>query len=331
MRRRDFLAALGGAAAWPLAVRREFITLVGSAAAWPLAARAQQPGAPVIGLLGPQQRGATLEALRTGLTEAGYEVGRNLKIEHRSLAIDLVNRKVAVIVTTGLRGPIIAAKTATSTIPIVFFYAGDPVADGLVASLNRPGGNITGVTTLSGELAGKRLDLLHQMVPEAKTVGFLAGTPDYIAYEGQTSSMRAAARALGLELVVAECRDRADFETAFSTFAERHAEAFILGTFALANLNKVVALAASTKLPAIYTSRALVVDGGLMSYDSDPLATFRQLGAQFVGRILNGTKPADLPVQQPTKFRLVINLKTAKALGLTVPPTLLAIADDVIE
>jgi putative ABC transport system substrate-binding protein len=291
--------------------RRHFITLLGGAAAWPVAARAQQPGAPVIGLLGPQQRGAALEALRTGLSEAGYEVGRNLTIEHRSggrllpLAIDLVNRQVAVIVTTGFQGPIIAAKTATSTIPIVFYYAGDPVADGFVASLNRPGGNITGVTSLSAELAGKRLDLLHQMVPEAKTVGFLSGTPDYIAYEKQTSLMRAAARASGLELVVAECRNSADFETAFSTFAERHAEALILGTFALGNLDKVVALAASRKLPAIYTSRALVVGGGLMSYDSDPLATFRQLGTQFVGRILNGTKPADLPIQQPIKFEFL--------------------------
>jgi putative tryptophan/tyrosine transport system substrate-binding protein len=318
--------------------RRDFITLLGGAAAsWPVAARAQQSKLPVIGLLGLQQREMVLEAFRTGLAGAGYEAGRNVAIEYRSgerlrsLAVDLIKHQAAVIVTTGFQGPIRVAKATTSTVPIVFFYAGDPVADGFVASLNRPGGNITGVTTLSGDLAGKRLDLLHKMVPQAKTVGFLSGTPDYIAYEAQTSSMRAAARALGLELLPVECRSDADFEMAFSIFEEHHADALILGTFAFRNLNKVVELAASRKLPAIYAGRELVIGGGLMSYDSDAVAAFRQLGTQFVARILNGARPAELPVQQPTKFELVINLKTAKALGLTVPPSLLAIADEVIE
>jgi putative tryptophan/tyrosine transport system substrate-binding protein len=317
---------------------REFIMLLGCATAgWPLAARAQQPKVPVIGLLGGRQQALALEALRTGLAEAGYEAGRNLAIEYRAagrllpLAVDLVNHQVAVIVTTGTQAPILAAKAATSSIPIVFLYAGDPVADGFVVSLNRPGGNITGMTTFSRDLAGKRLDLLRKMVPQAKTVGFLSGTPDYITYEVQTSSMREAARALGLELVVAECRSAADFETAFSTFEERHAEVITLGTFPIGNPNKVVELAASHKLPAIYTRRDSVIDGGLMSYDSDARAAFRQLGTQFIGKILNGAKPADLPIQQPTKFEFVINLKTAKTLGITVPPSLLAIADEVIE
>jgi putative ABC transport system substrate-binding protein len=325
--------------------RRDFVTLLGGAVAWPLAARAQQPKVPVIGFLSngvlPRQRAPALEALRAGLAEAGYEEGRNLAIEYRGgepnsrrllpLAVDLVNRPVAVIITAGAQAPIVAAKAATSTIPIVFFYAGDPVADGFAASLNRPGGNVTGVTTLSRNLASKRLDLLHKMVPQATTIGFLSGTPDYITYEVQTTSMRTAARALGLELAVVECRGDADFEAAFSTFEERRAEALILGTFPFRNLNKVVELAAGHKLPAIYPGRNFVINGGLMSYDSDAPSAFRQLGAQYVGRILNGAKPADLPIQQPTKFDLAINLNTAKALGLTVPPTLLAIADEVIE
>jgi putative tryptophan/tyrosine transport system substrate-binding protein len=187
------------------------------------------------------------------------------------------------------------------------------------------------VTTFSRDLAGKRLDLLHKMVSQAKAVGFLSGTPDYLTYEVQTSSMRAAAHALGLELVLVECRSDDDFEMAFSIFEERHADALILGTFPFRNLNKVVELTASHKLPAIYTNRDLVLDGGLMSYDADARSAFRQLGSQFVGRILNGAKTADLPVEQPTKFDLVVNLRTAKELSLTVPPTLLAIADEVIE
>jgi putative ABC transport system substrate-binding protein len=290
---------------------------------------------------GDRRQAPALDALRAGLVEAGFEEGRNLTIEYRfgigdsrrlsALAADLVNRQVAAIVAIGAQAPIQAAKAATSTIPIVFLYAGDPVDDGLIASLNRPGGNVTGMTTLDSDLAGKRLDLLHKMVPQATTVGFLSGTPNYITYEEQTSSMRAAAGALGLELAIVECRSDQDFEAAFSTFEERRAEALIMGTFPFGNRNKVVELAERHKIPAIYPGRGFAVDGGLMSYGTDGLAAYRQVGAHYVGRILKGAKPADLPVQQPTKFELVINLKTAKALGLTVPQTLLVVADDIIE
>jgi putative ABC transport system substrate-binding protein len=321
--------------------RRDFIRLVGGAAAWPLAARAQQ-SVPVVGVLARAPRGApVLTALREGLAEAGYREGDNLAIEYRGgdansgrlepLADDLVNRRVVVIVATGAQAPILAAKAATSTIPIVFLYAGDPVADRFVASLNRPSGNLTGITNLSADLAGKRLDLLHKMVPQASTVGFLSGTPDYITYERQTSAMRAAANALGLRLEIVECRSDRDFDAAFATFDERHVEALILGTFPFSNINRVVGLAERHRMPAIYAGRALVRIGGLMSYDADLLASYHQLGAQYVGRILNGAKPSDLPVQQPTKFDLVINLKTAKALDLTVPRILLAAASDLIE
>jgi putative ABC transport system substrate-binding protein len=322
--------------------RRDFITLLGgAAAAWPLAARAQHSKVPVVGILIPSgvSQGA-LNALRAGLAEAGYREGENLAIEYRRpagfrqmqvLADDLVSRQVAVIVTTALQGPIRAAKAATSTIPIVFYYAGDPVADGLVGSLNRPGENLTGITSLGSNLAGKRLDLLHRMVPQANTVGFLSGTPNYIAYKEQTSSMRTAADALGLRLDIVECESDRDFDSAFSTFDEHQVQALILGTFALPHLDKVVDLAERHRIPAIYPFRRFAMNGGLMSYDADVLASYRQLGARYVGPILGGAKPADLPVQQPTKFDLVINLKTAKALGLEVPPSLLAIADEVIE
>jgi putative ABC transport system substrate-binding protein len=321
--------------------RRQFITLLGGAAAWPIAARAQQ-SVPVVGVLARAQRGApVLTALREGLAKAGYREGDNLAIEYRGgdansgllepLAADLVNRRVAVIVATGAQAPILAAKAATSTIPIVFLYAGDPVADRFVASLNRPSGNLTGITDLSADLAGKRLDLLHKMVPQASTVGFLSGTPDYITYERQTSAMRAAANALGLRLDIVECPSDRDFDAAFATFDEHHVEALILGTFPFRNLNKVVGLAERHRIPAIYAGRALARIGGLMSYDADLLASYHQLGAQYVGPVLKGVKPAELPVQQPTKFDLVINLKTAKGLGLEVPPNLLATADEVIE
>jgi putative tryptophan/tyrosine transport system substrate-binding protein len=323
--------------------RRDFITLLGGAtASWPLAARAQESAMPVLGVLSRLARGAPAwNALRAGLAEAGYKDAENLAIEYRGgdadprrlrpLAADLVNRQVAVIVATGAQGPIMAAKRTTSTIPIVFFYAGDPVADGFVASLSRPGANLTGITDLSRDLAGKRLDLLHKMVPQASTVGFLSGTPDYITYTEQTASMRAAADALGLHLDIVECRSDRDFEAAFSTFGERGIQALVLGTFPLGNLNKVVLLSQHYKIPTMYPGRPLVMNGGLMGYGADLLASYRQLGAHYVAPILGGAKPADLPVQQPTKFSFVINLKSAKALGLEVPAMLLALADEVIE
>jgi putative ABC transport system substrate-binding protein len=327
VRRRDFIALLGGAAA-----------------AWPVAARAQQPKMPVIGLLAvgiPQPRQPRWDALRAGLAEVGYREGQTFTIEYRGwgnanyeamrvLAEDLINHRAALIVATGALGPIEGARAATSDVPVVFLYGGDPVADGLVASLNRPGGNLTGMGNPSRDLAGKRLDLLHKMVPQAMTIGFLSGTPNYTTYKEQTSTMRAAAEALGLRLDIVECRNELDFDAAFSTFDEHHVEALILGTFPF-NLGPVVALAARHRMPAIYPGRGLVEMGGLMSYDADLLASYRQLGARYVGPILKGAKPADLPVQLPTKFDLVINLKAAKALGLDVPPTLFAIADEVIE
>jgi putative tryptophan/tyrosine transport system substrate-binding protein len=324
--------------------RREFVAGLGASAAWPLAARAQQPAIPVIGYLdsnAPGPKAPTLEALRAGLAEAGYVEGRNLAIEYRwaafnfrrlpELAADLVQRQVAAIVTYGARAPILAAKVATSAIPIVFVYAGDPVTDGLITSLGRPGGNLTGVTTFSRDVAGKRLNLLLEIVPQATTVGFLSGTAAFISYEQQTSQMFTAARSLGLQLTVVECRSDRDFEAAFATLVELRAEALILGTFPFSNLNKVVELASRHKIPAMYPYRSLALAGGLMSYEADLVSIFRQVGLHHVGRILKGEKPADLPAQLPTKHDLVINKKTATALGLTIPRILLAAADEVIE
>jgi putative ABC transport system substrate-binding protein len=324
--------------------RREFIAGLGSAAAWPLAARAQQPALPVIGYLdwnAPRPKAPFVEALRAGLAEAGFIEGRNLTIEYRwgdgdyrqlpALAADLVRRQVAVIVAVGSYSPPRAAKDATSTIPIVFIYGGDPVKDGFVASLNRPGSNVTGMTGFAGDLGGKRLDLLRQMVPRAKIVGYLSGDASFIYYERLTSQMFAAGRALGVEIMIVECRSDSDFEAALEKMVRGGAEALILDTFAFSSLDKVVSLAALHKIPAMYPSRQLAQAGGLMSYDANPVSDARRLGSAYVARILKGEKPADIPVEQPTKFDLVINLKTAKALGLIVPPTLLALADEVIE
>jgi ABC-type uncharacterized transport system substrate-binding protein len=327
--------------------RRQFITLLGGTAAWPFAARAQQPGMPVIGFLshwrapGPNESTPDLDALRAGLADAGYVEGRNLAIEYRwgngerwrlpALAADLVDRQVAVIVASGALAPALAAKAATSTIPIVFVYGGEPVSDGLIASLNRPSGNLTGMAKFSQDTAGKRLDLLHKMVPHAKMVGFLSGDASLILYEQQRSVMFTAARALGLQLTVVECDIDSDFEAAFATLVERRAEALILGTFIFRNIQNVVALAARHKIPAMYPYRYLAFAGGLMSYDADSVSMFRQVGLHYVGGILKGAKPADLPAQLPAKFELVLNLNTAKALGLTIPQTLLVAADEVIE
>jgi putative tryptophan/tyrosine transport system substrate-binding protein len=299
---------------------------------------------PVIGYLSSNaaaSKAPPLEALRAGLADAGYVEGRNLAVEYRwaafdfrrlpELAADLVQRQVAAIVTFGSRAPILAAKAATSTIPIIFTYAGDPVTDGLITSLNRPGGNLTGVTTFSRDVAGKRLDLLVKMVPQATTIGFLSGTPAFGSYEQQTSQMFTAARILGLKLTIVECRSDRDFETAFAALVERRAEALILGTFPFRNLHKVVELAARHKMPVMYPYYELAPLGGLMSYEADLVSICHQVGFHYVGRILKGEKPADLPVQLPSKYELLINLKTAKALGLTIPETLLAIADKVIQ
>jgi putative ABC transport system substrate-binding protein len=327
--------------------RREFITLLGGAAAWPLAARAQQPDVPVIGFLGVGSSDANSAfgaAFRQGLAEAGYVPGQNVAIEFRwanyqlsllpRLAAELVDRKVAVIVTTGSPYAALAAKAATSTIPIVFAIADDPVKHGLVTSLGRPGGTATGMNFLTGELAGKQLNLLLELIPQATTIAYLSAPSDSPIFEDRKSDMLAAGRALGREIIVLEA-PRLDFEAAFATLVEQRADALIVGSFTVfldpRNRDKILALAAHHKIKAMYPNRGYALRGGLMSYDADVLPAIRQLGSHYVGQILKGAQPADLPVMQPTKFKLVINLKTAKALNLQVPDRLLALADEVIE
>jgi putative ABC transport system substrate-binding protein len=318
--------------------RREFIAGLGSVPAWPVVVQAQRP-LPVIGILSILDSGMRpipilMDELRAGLAEAGFIEGKYLFIEYRggtfqqlqSMAADLVRQQVAVIVAVG--GAPLLAKRATSTIPIVFYYGGDPVKDGLVASFSRPGGNVTGMTGSTTELAGKRLDLLLKMVPQARKVGFLSvfNAPKLV-----TTEMLAAGRALGVEIMIVECHDDRDYESALAKMVEGGADAMILSNITLPNLEKVVPLAALHKLPAIYPFRELVRAGGLISYAADPIGSGRRLGSAYVARILKGEKPADLPVEQATKFELVINLSTAKALGLTIPETLLATADEVIQ
>jgi putative ABC transport system substrate-binding protein len=325
--------------------RRDFITLVGGATAWPVVGRAQQPAMPVIGFLNsgsPDDTYASrLAAFRQGLSENGFVEGRNVAIEYRwaeekydrlpALAADLVRRQVAVILATGGASPALAAKAATSTIPIVFQHGSDPIKLGLVASLSRPEGNVTGVTFITAELGAKRFDLLRQLVPLATTVGYLVDPRDPQSAD-QTADVLAAARALGRQVVVAEARSDRDFDAAFATFAQRRANALVVGAFPLFNnhRNKLVGLAANHRIPAIYQFREYALEGGLLSYGADILDAYR-LGAVYVGKILKGAKPVELPIQQPTKFELIINLKTAKALRLEVPPALLASADEVIE
>ena len=327
--------------------RREFIAGVSAAATpvlWPLAARAQQPGIPVIGFLDTASAETTkgvVSEFRRGLRDAGYIEGQNVAIEFRwgngqsdmrRLASDLVRLQVAVIVASGGRDSQLAAKAATSTIPIVMMGGADPVKEGLVASLSRPGGNITGVTFILNELAGKRLDLLLKAAPEATTVGYLVGNQtDSEGAQGATRELLTAAQAAGRQIIVLECRDISDFEKAFATMIERQAAAVVVAAFPLAfsNRNKIVALAAQHKMPAIYSQNQYVYEGGLMSYAG--VRVPRQVAIRYVARILKGAKPADLPIEQPTDFRLVINLKTAKALGLEIPPALLAQANQVIE
>ena len=324
--------------------RRDFIAGLGSAAAWPMAARAQQAAVPVIGYLSPQSanidyKNVTVPFLQ-GLKDAGYVEGQNVAIEYRwaenqydrlpALAADLVRRRVAVIaaITTPAA---LAAKAATTTIPIVFTTGGDPVALGLVASLNRPGANVTGNANLAGELAPKQLQLLRELIPSAAVFGVLAD-PAFPPTQSTISYLQAAARTLGLQLVVASVRADSDFEMAFATFSQHHVGAVLISDSAFfgRRTEQLSALAARHELPAIFPWRDFALAGGLISYGSNVRYTTHQAGI-YTGRILKGEKPSDLPVQQATKLELVINLKTAKALGLTIPETLLATADEVIQ
>ena len=318
--------------------RRDFITLLGgTAAAWPLAARAQQrSNIPEIGFLETSPGTANgLTEFRAGLMEAGYIEGRNVKFRFGSanqsleqVARELVSLPVAVIVALGGTRSLLAAKAATSTIPIVYKGGADPVQLGVATSLNRPGGNITGMTILFDAVGGKQLDLLLKLVPDVTSIGYLvAGLYD----PGETDEFLASARTLGREVIVLRCRTPEDLDSAFTTMAEHRVGAVMVSAFPLAfnNRKRVVALAAEHRVPAIYAQASYAYEGGLMSYE--PVVLDRQLAIQYVARILNGAKPADLPIQQPTKFELAINLKTARALDLAVPDTLLVLADRVIE
>ncbi len=325
--------------------RREFITLLGSAAAvWPIAAHAQQPALPVVGFLNsasPIEWAPFVEAFKNGLGEAGYIDGQNVAIEYRwaegqydrlpALAAGLVGRKVSVLVATG--GDVVAqaAKVATKTIPTVFSIGSDPVRLGLVASFNRPGGNATGVSVLTTSLGAKRLEILLQVVPKAGLIAMLVNPSNTISDE-QIRDGEQAARVLGREIHILKASTEDDIERAFATLVQMQIGALIIGAdpFFNSRRDQIVALAARYAVPTIYEFRQFVAAGGLMSYGTSLTDGYRQVGI-YTGKILKGAKPTDLPVQQPTKFELVINLKTAKALNLAIPSSLLTTADDVIE
>jgi putative ABC transport system substrate-binding protein len=326
MRRRQFLGVLGGAAA-----------------AWPLAVRAQQPAMPVIGFLSPGSLEADtsrMNAVRQGLAEIGYVEGQNAAIEYRgaqyqhdrlsALAADLVNRRVAAIIVVSASGAL-AAKAATNTIPIVFSIGADPVQLSLVTSLNRPSGNITGIYVLNVAVTGKRLELLRESVPTARVIGYLAN-PKSAATAPETKELREAARALGVELRVLNAANESEIDTAFATLAKERSVPLVVSSDNLFTDRPVrlAVLAARHAIPAICPYREFAAAGGLMSYGTDLADAYRVVGA-YAGRILKGAKPTDLPVHQAVKVQLVINLKTAKALGLGVPATVLARADEVIE
>src|SRR5215470_6405163 len=324
--------------------RRDFIAGLGGVAAWPLAARAQQPAMPVIGFLnsGSLDRYRPLLAgFRQGLNDGGYVEGQNVAIESRwadgqsarlaELAADLVRRHVSLIAATGGAGSAHAAKVATATIPVVFITGPDPVADGLVSSLHRPGGNLTGVGVNTSELMPKRVQLLLELIPSAAKIALLQNREGVGADEGQRE-VEAATHALGRQMILLKISSRSDLEAAFGSAVRQQADALLVTSNSLfTNLRvEIVALAARHSLPAAYAWREFVEAGGLTSYGPNIAWAYRQIG-QYASRILKGEKPADLPVMQPTKFEFVINLKTAKALGLTIPPNLLAVADEVIE
>ena len=325
--------------------RREFVTLLGGAAAWPFAARAQQPAMPVIGFLGsasPDEYGIRLRAFRQGLKEAGHVDGQNVAIEYRwaedqynrlpTLAAELVHRQVAVIVAGGGTPAAVAAKAATVTIPIVFAIATDPVKIGLVASLIRPGGNLTGVTNLNVEIAPKRLEVLHELLPSVTIIAVLVNLSSAAIAEPFLLDLQPAARALGLQLHVLNASSDRDFDSVFATLVQLRAGALLISpdNFFNARIEQLAALSLRHAVPAIYQYRPFVAAGGLISYGSDETEFYRLAGI-YAGKILNGEKPADLPVVRSTKVELLINLKTAKALGITVPQSVQSRADEVIE
>ena len=334
--------------------RREFIALLGGVVAWPLAARAQQPGMPAIGYLGagsPDKDAMRLRAFHQGLSETGFVEGQNVKIEYRwaedqndrlpVLAAELVHRQVAVIASEGGATSALAAKAATATIPIVFQVGADPVELGLVASLNRPGGNLTGVTSLTAEVGAKRLELLRELIPTTNIIALLVNPTSAANAEIAARDANAAARALGLKLHVLHASTESDFDTVFATLVQLGAGGLVISpdAFFTSRSEQLAIAALRHAVPAIFAFREFAAAGGLMSYGSNFTEIHRQVGV-YTGRILKGEKPADLPVQQVTKVELIINLKTAKALGLTLPLSLLGLtlplsllgrADEVIE
>ena len=324
--------------------RRQFISALGSAVAWPFAARAQQPAMPVIGFLSSRSPGDSVDlvsAFRQGLNDEGVAEGRNVAIEFRwadghydqlaALSAELAIRSVNVIVAAGGLVSAKAAKAATTTIPVVCLGGGDPVENGLVESLNQPGGNITGVSVMTSLLGSKRIELLSELVPKARTVAMLVN-PNATTTAAEIADVQAAARALNRDIHVVNASAESEFEAAFATMARLPAGAIIVGAdpFFNGRRDQLVALASRFAIPAIYPLREFAVAGGLASYGTNVNSGYRLTG-QYTAKILKGTKPSDLPVQQSTTFNFVINLKTAKALGLTVPPNLIAIADEVIE
>jgi len=324
--------------------RRDFITVLGGAATWPFAARAQQPAMPVIGYLSsrsPDDTAHLSAGFRQGLGDGGFVERQNVAIEYRwafgrydrlpALAAELARLPVGLIVSTGGEPAALAAKSATSTVPIVFATGSDPVKAGLVMSYNRPGSNATGINFLTADMEAKRLGLLHEMLPQAKVVAFLYN-PKFVVAEGQLRDVQEAARTLGLQINAFPASTESEINAAFRSMAERRILALTIGgdPFFDTRRGQLLALAGYNGLPAMYQFREYAVAGGLMSYGIDAVDAYRQVGV-YAARILKGAKPTDLPVLQPTKFELVINLNTAKALGLMIPPTLLAVADEVIE